>query len=156
MIHCEPNLVKLIYGINTDTMVECIKNNDLGTLSQLWNQRQAHAVVGVNVTKNKDGKTMLLGVCLTKLEFLKCCEIFGLLNFFQILELSIRTRDRSVRKSPRLSECLRSRVWKSLQIMLNSRPDFSNLPGPDRVRLRCCGPLIPGGYMMLPDIFSSN
>ena len=63
MIHCEPNLVKLIYGINTDTMVECIKNNDLGTLSQLWNQRQAHAVVGVNVTKNKDGKTMLLGVC---------------------------------------------------------------------------------------------
>ena len=45
-------------------LVECIKNNDLEQMVQLWNQRRAHAVVGVSVTKNRDGKTMLQGLCL--------------------------------------------------------------------------------------------
>ena len=56
--------MKLIYGINTDMLVECIQNDDLEQLGQLWNQRRAHAVVGVSVIKNREGKTMLQGLCL--------------------------------------------------------------------------------------------
>ena len=58
--------MKLIYGINTDMLVECIKNNDLEQMGQLWNQRQAHAVVGVSVIKNREGKTMLQGLWFKK------------------------------------------------------------------------------------------
>ena len=45
-------------------LVECIQNNDLEQMVQLWNQRRAHAVVGVSVIKNREGKTMLQGLCL--------------------------------------------------------------------------------------------
>ena len=47
-------------------LVECIQNNDLEQMVQLWNQRRAHAVVGVSVIKNREGKTMLQGLCLKK------------------------------------------------------------------------------------------
>ena len=54
-------LVKLVYDINTDLMVQCIKANNLDQLGQLWQNRKAHAVVGVGVTKNKAGKPALSG-----------------------------------------------------------------------------------------------
>ena len=58
-------------------LVECIKNNDLEQMGQLWNQRQAHAVVGVSVTKNRDGKTMLQGLCFKNMQFFKFTDKSG-------------------------------------------------------------------------------
>lgn len=54
-------LVKLVYGINTDMMVHCIKAKNLDQLDQIWQSRKAHAVVGVGVTKSKAGKPTLSG-----------------------------------------------------------------------------------------------
>ena len=46
-------------------------------MGQLWNQRQAHAVVGVSVIKNREGKTMLQGLWFKNMKDLKLSDKSG-------------------------------------------------------------------------------